>query len=259
MIISSVKKALDIIRLFNSTETRLSLSTISERMGIPKTTAHHLLATLHESGFIERVNNDQYSLGLSLLEVSQYVRVNVELRDIAAPFLRRLGDSCNESVYLAVRDKDELIYIYAIETSHRLIARSAVGVHAMLHCTANGKAILASLPDNEILALLYRTGMPGFTPNTICDKDTFMEQIQEIRASGFACDNAEHETDTYCLGIPIFDKNRESVGGCSISGTDPEILGSRKESMVRLLLQTSLEVSRCMGFVPTNVKNLFLS
>jgi DNA-binding IclR family transcriptional regulator len=102
--IQSVVKALKIMELFSPSEPRLALREISQRLNMPRSTAHNLLNTLVSAGYVEKVDGDQYALGTAIVELTQNVRVNVELRDRAAPFLRRLADSCHESVYLTVRN-----------------------------------------------------------------------------------------------------------------------------------------------------------
>ena len=121
--IKSVAKAIDIMRAFSPSEPRLTLAEIARRRGLPKSTVHNLLATLLAYGFIEKAGDDYYALGTAIIALTQAVRVNVELRDRAAPLLRELADACRESVYLTVLDRDHCLYIYAIESPKRLLAR----------------------------------------------------------------------------------------------------------------------------------------
>ena len=104
--INSVLKAIDILHAFSPAEPRLTLAEISRRLGLPKSTAHNLLATLLARGLVEKVDGDHYALGTAVIPLTQSVRVNVELRDRAAPLLRELADACRESVYLTVLDGD---------------------------------------------------------------------------------------------------------------------------------------------------------
>ncbi len=248
--INSVLKAVDVLTLFNSREPRLSLASISQRLGIPKSTAHNLLQTLMLRGLVEKVENDEYALGTALIALSQSTRVNVEIRDRAAPLLRELADNCHESVYLTVREGDCSLYIYAIESPHRLMARSALGECVQLHCTANGKSMLAQFSSDELSAYVQRTGLPRFTPATITTLEALSEELDLTRTRGYAFDREEHELNTYCLGAPIFDARRRTIGACSISGRDPEIIGSRSPWLTERLKYTAQEISRRMGFVP---------
>lgn len=249
--INSVVKALRILELFSAAEPRLSLATISARLAMPKSTAHNLLMTLLAQGYIEKVDGDHYALGTTPLILTQRIRVNVEVRDPAAPILRALADATHESVYLTVRDGDFALYIYAVESSQRLEARTAVGDRAHLHCTSVGKAMLAYLDASDRAAILARQGLPAFTPATITDVETLATELALTCARGFALDRQEHERDTYCIGAPIFAAAGDLLGACSISGSDPEIVGARMTALAQQVVQSAQQISRLMGFVPT--------
>lgn len=248
--IKSIVKAIQILHLFSSEEPALTLSQISTRLDIPKTTAYNILSTLVSEGFIERVGRDSYALGKAIIALTQNVHVNVELRDRAAPLIRELADECRESVYLTVKDGDEVLYIYAVESSRRLLARSAVGDRAPLHCTAVGKSILSVLPIEEVKQIIARVGLPKFTPHTITTVEALEAELEQTRFRGYAVDNQEHEWGTFCLGAPILDNQGRVIGACSISGADQEIIGRRVNTLAPQVITTAAEISRRMGYVP---------
>ncbi len=251
--INSVLKAIRVLRVFSAAEPTLTLAEISNRLEMPKSTTHNLLNTLLSEGFIEKVDKDAYALGTAIIPLTQNVRVNVELRDRAAPLLRQLADECRESVYLTVHDNDRALYIYAVESSKRLLARTAVGDRAPLHCTSVGKAILAHLPKKEIASLLSRIPLVASTANTITDIDSLQEELARTRERGYAIDREEHERSTFCLGAPIFDERANVIGACSISGADPAIVGERIGELSACVMETAEEISRRMGFVPASM------
>lgn len=251
--INSVLKAIKIMNLFNATETRLSLAEISRRLEMPKSTTHNLLNTLLSQDYIEKVQGDLYALGTAPIALTQNVRVNVEIRDPAAPLLRELADASGESVYLTVKDGDYALYIYALESPRRLLARTAVGDRMPLHCTSVGKAILAFLPHQEITEIIGRVGLPASTPNTITDPDSLWQVLDQIRSRGYALDNEENERNTFCVGAPIFDAKGQVIGSCSVSGADPQIVNERVAELSALVLHASQQISRRMGFVPDRV------
>lgn len=249
--INSVLKAIEIMDSFSAQEPRLSVTEISRRLGYPKSTVHNLLNTLASQGLIEKVDGDAYALGARIITMTQKVWINVELRDRAAPLLRSLADVGRESVYLTARSGDYVLYIYAVESSRRLLARTAVGDEVNMHCTGVGKALLAQLPDAEVEAILERVGLPRFTKHTITDAAALKRELAETRQRGYSIDRQEHEINGFCLGAPIFDGKGQTVGACSISGTDPEILGARCADLSHNLVQTAEEISRRMGYVPS--------
>jgi DNA-binding IclR family transcriptional regulator len=249
--INSVLKAIEILQTFSTAEPALGLTEISRRVGLPKSTVHNLLATLEARGFIERAEGERYCLGRAIIPLTQNVRINVEFRDRAAPLLRSMADTCHESVYLTALDDGRALYIYAVEMPARLLARTAVGEQVQLHCSAVGKAMLAALADAEVDAIIERVGLPQFTTATITDRLRLAAELQEIRSRGYATDNAEHEAGVYCVGAAIFDDRGHVIGGCSISGTDRQITGSRLPDLAHLVTHTAQQISRYMGYVPT--------
>lgn len=249
--INSLVKAIRIMELFSPDEPRLTLTEISGRLSMPKSTAHHILATLLNEGFVEKVDGDSYALGTAVIALTQNVRVNVELRDRAAPILRGLADQTRETVYLTVPDGGYVLYIYAVESPQRLLARTAIGDRVSMHCTSVGKAVLAYYTAEEQARVVANTGLPAFTPATITEFDALRHELELTKYRGYAIDREEHETHTFCIGAPIFGIGQRVVGSCSISGADPEILGSRMPSLVENVVSAAEDVSRRMGYVPS--------
>ena len=248
--INSVLKAVEIMNTFSADHPRRSLAEFSDITGYPKTTIYTLAATLVNQGLLEK-NGDSYSLGHAIIRMSQAVRVNVELRDRAAPLLRELADRARESVYLAVPDGERILYIYAIESSHRLSSRSALGDRAYYHSTSVGKAMLAFMDDDERTRVLESTGLPAMTPNTITVLAELEHELSETRSRGYSFDRSENEPGTYCIGAPILDARGRVVAACSVSGNSETLLTELLPSLDQVLLKTADQISRRMGYVPS--------
>ncbi|MCC6168765.1 MAG: IclR family transcriptional regulator [Caldilineaceae bacterium] len=249
--IRSVHKAVGILRLFSPEEPRLALTEISRRLSLGKSTAHNLLNTLAQDGLVEKLDDGIYALGPDIIALTQAVRINVELRDLAAPLLRRLAENVKESIYLAAFDRVRVLYIYAIESSDRLRARSAVGDHALLHCTAVGKAILSTLPPESVDTIIAEVGLPRYTASTLTTSETLHGELTRIAQQGYATDQGEHEPNYYCVAAPIFDRRGQAIAACSLSGTNPAILGAQLADLSARVVHTAQEISRYMGYIPS--------
>jgi DNA-binding IclR family transcriptional regulator len=254
--INSVLKAIKILNLFSASEVRLSLSEISHRLDMPKSTTHNLLTTLLSQEYIEKVDGDLYALGTAPLALSQNIRVNVEIRDPAAPLLRRLADYSRESTYLTIQDGPYALYIYAVESPQRLQARSAIGERVPLHCTSVGKAIMAFLSDEAIEAIVAKVGLPVFTENTLNTLDALRQDLARTRTRGYALDIEEHEVQTYCVGAPVFDRKGHVLGACSISGGSRRIVTDRLTDLSTRVVETARAISRQMGYVPSRISDV---
>lgn len=204
-------------------------------------------------GFVERCSGDDYALGTAVIALSQKVRVNVEVRDRAAPLVRALADSCEESVYLTVREGARVLYIYAVESSRRLIARTAIGDRGYLHSTGVGKAVLARLSEEEIHAVVAEVGLPRATERTMTTIEKVLAEARRTRERGYSFDDQENEVGNFCIGAAIFDSRGEPIGACSVAGTDPEILRRRAPALAASLTSTCFEISRLLGWVPDSI------
>lgn len=248
--IQSVERAIRLLEAFSPADPRLSLTDLARRLDLPKSTVHNILKTLAGYGYVERVEGDRYALGTAPIVLAQAARVSVELRDRAAPLLRELADSTRETVYLTSFEGDHVLYVYAIETRSRLLARSALGDRGPMHCTSVGKAVLGELDDAAVADILARRGQPTFTAHTITTPERLATELERTRQRGYAVDAQEHELGTFCLGAAILDGRGQVIGACSVSGRDPAIIDARLEELVTPLKFTAQEISRRMGHVP---------
>jgi DNA-binding IclR family transcriptional regulator len=255
--VSSLLKALAILDLFTPQKPVLTLNELTEKLGYSKSTVHSMVSTFMERGYIVKTENNSYALGSTFISKTQSVLVNVQLRDRAAPLLRKLSDETGESVYLTVLNGNLSLYIYAIETSHRLLARSAVGEEVPLHCTSVGKAILAFLPTERLEYIIDEVGLPAFTQNTITDKEELLNDLEKTRKRGYSIDNQEHEEVSFCLGAPILNDRSEVIGSCSVSGNENTVINEKLEYFSGKIKHTAQEISRRMGFVPTSPNQIW--
>ncbi len=246
---TSLLKALDILGSFSAERPRRSLTELSREMNIPKSTVHRLLRTLQSRGFIEQVKGEEYSLGSNIIALTQAVRVNVEVRDRAATVARSLAEASGESVYVAVAEATGVLYIYAVETSKRLRARTAVGDRAPFYCTSIGKACLAFMPDQERNALIAALNLIPATKHTITSAASLAADLEETIHRGYAKDCQEHEEGIFCLAAPFRDETGNVVGAISVSGSDREILGLREDVLATSLMEASEQISNRLGYV----------
>lgn len=253
---SSLLKALDLLACFSPSQPRRSLTELSRELQIPKSTIHRLLRTLQSRGYIEQVKGDEYALGNNIITLTQAVRVNVEVRDRAATIARSLAEQSRESVYVAVPEYDHALYIYALETSRRLQARTAVGDRVPLHCTGIGKACLSYMPQPRREHLIATMPLVGSTTRTITSRDALANEVAEILRRGYSTDNQENEDGTYCIAAPFLDTTGGMVGAISISGNSPEILGSRQSSLASTIQEAAAQISNHLGFVASRRSTL---
>lgn len=213
-----MQRALDILNLFNNGHVELGNAEIARLMDLPTGTAAGLIYTLRINNYLDQNPiNRKYRLGLKLAERTAVLFGQLDLRKVAAPFLEDLRDWCGESVNLAVRDGNEVVYIERMFGDHALGIRSELGRRGSLHSTSLGKAIFSFLPESEKQKILSEYIFYPVTPFSITDRDHFIKELEKIKLRGFAVDEQENELGGRCVGAPILDRYSYPIAAISIS------------------------------------------
>jgi DNA-binding IclR family transcriptional regulator len=247
-LVRSIQRAFEILDSFQVGQSR-SVSEISRAMGIPKSTAFEILATMVEVGVLARDDaSNLYQLGNRLIDFGNRARINYPLNRAAAACLKALRDEFDETVYLTVRDGDQAYYVDCYESTRRLRSFSSIGDKAPLYCTSVGKAILAFLPEEEIETYIDKVTLTPFTANTILDKGRLREEIGRTAARGYSVDDMEHEEGVRCIGAPLRDSDGRVIGAISLSGFAQRISRERETEIAGKVIHSAREISRVLGF-----------
>jgi DNA-binding IclR family transcriptional regulator len=229
--LKSLRKAIRVLEAFSMREPRLPLTEIARRVGLPLSTAHRILATLHGEGFVDRdADRDQYRLGIRLLELGSIVLSTMELHREALPFIEALSRESGETIHLGIFDGTQVVSIEKMDSLHGLASNVTIGKGAPAYCTGVGKALLAFQPDSVVEAVC-RQGLTRHTPNTVTSPRRLREELTHVRASGYALDNMEHELGVRCIAAPIRNHTGAVIASLSISGPATRI---RAEDVPRL-------------------------
>jgi len=253
-----LKKTFQIVEEFAKNEGKpLGITELSKRLTLPKSTVFHIVHTLHNYRWLERLDDSKkYVLGLRFFELGNLVQANSRLRQIALSHLEKLRKDTNETVYLVVYDQGEIVYLECLESQLRLRARPVYGIRVPLHCTSLGKAIMAFLPDEEVQNIIREKGLVGFTDKTITKKEALEKELKEIRKTGYAIDWGEHEEGVRCIGTPIYNYLGKAFAAISISGPDFRFTKEKIKEFVPLVIRTAQEISHKVGYLEgSNIKN----
>ncbi len=228
--VRAVARSLDILSCFNQSEPVLSLTEIAERVKMPKSTVHRLLATLENRRFIKRDEaTGLYHLGLRFIEMATLVLHDLDLERWAQPYLQRLCAECGETVDLAVLDGEQVVYLQVVESHQRVKLAAAVGQRLPAFCTASGKAFMAYLPDEQVNEILS-AGLTKYTDNTRVSLQDLRDELQRTRRQGFAISEQEYEKDIHAVAAPIL--NDDSYPLMVIAIVGPSFRMPRERMMV---------------------------
>jgi IclR family transcriptional regulator, acetate operon repressor len=237
----SADRALAILAAFNEGRPDVGVSELAAELGMHKSTASRLLATLQARGLVRR-DGDRFLPGPELARLGGLAIRGLALVDVAKAPLARLAEECGEAVNLAIRENGQVLNVYQVGSSHFVGMADWTGRVTPLHCTANGKVLLAfgggSLPPE----------LPALTPRTITDVPTLRTQLESVREHGFAVAVEELELGLHSVAAPIFDWSGACAAAVSVAGPAYRLPEARLEALGSACIAAAGEVSACLGF-----------
>jgi DNA-binding IclR family transcriptional regulator len=246
--VKSADRVLDIFELLASEPDGLTVSEISTRLGIARSSAHGLVQTVARRGYLHRDHRDgrRVSLGAAVIQLGLSVTDGLELRTVARGPLERLVAATHDSVLLAVPDHGNLVYLDKIFSDQRGFRTDPrAGARSPLHASSLGKALLAAVDDDDVAAWLDGVDLEPVTEYTIVGHGDLLAELRLTRERGYSTDEQEAVLGVCCVGAPIRDHAGRLIGAISLSTirefyapdeTGPAVAGS------------ALEISNSMGW-----------
>jgi IclR family acetate operon transcriptional repressor len=165
---------------------------------------------------------------------------------VARPHLARLVDDLGETANLASLDGDQLVYISQVPSRHSMRMFTEVGRRVLPHCTGVGKALLSTLPDEQVRAILARTGMPAQTDRTVTSPDRLVAELAVIRRRGYAIDDGEQEAGVRCVAAAVPSQMPGSAA-LSVSGPSSRVTADRVGQIAPLLVRATESLVTDLG------------
>lgn len=239
-----VARVADVLRALERDPHGLGLAELTDIVGMPKSTVHRLVAALETEDLVIIGSAGRIRLGPALAQLGATTRGG--MRDEIRPYLLRLQQELDETVDLSVLDGDSVRFVDHIPAAHRLRAVSAVGTAFPLYCTANGKAFLATMREQQVVGLLPAR-LPALTKHTITARKELLTELEDVRASGISYDRQEHTVGICALGAIIGD-SYGPVAALSVAVPAQRFAGN-EQRIAHTLLGAAAECSAALGAV----------
>jgi DNA-binding IclR family transcriptional regulator len=212
---SVTSRALAILDAFDTASPRLSLSEIAERSGTPLTTAHRMLGELTGWGALVRRPDGRYEIGPKLWDLGLLAPVQLELREVAAPFLMDVHTAIRDTVHLAVRDGLSALYVERVMGRESVPVVSTVGSRLPLHATGVGKVLLAHAPP-EVLSAVVTGAMRRYTPYTVVAPGHLRRALADVRRTGVAYAREEMTMGSLSVAAPVVGQDETVVAALAV-------------------------------------------
>lgn len=243
----SVTRVMDVLDLFGRVHEELTLTEISRRLDVPKSSAHALLQAMRRRGYLAwDPSTKVFSIGLRVVALSQAAPVLRTLQQRARPHMEALAEGLRETVMLGAFEAESVVCVDTVESPDPVRFAVQLGERRPLHCTSLGKLYLASMTDNEVRRMLSVSGLRRETNATITDIDELLEQLRTIRRRGYATNKAESIEGVYAFGVAIPPRPSVPVAGLSVVGVS-ERMAAKEERVVAELLEAAGHLSEELG------------
>ncbi|GAA1935609.1 IclR family transcriptional regulator [Nocardioides marmoribigeumensis] len=244
--VQSVDRALTILQVL-ARAGELGVTEIAAELGVHKSTAFRLVATLESHGMVEQhQGRGKYRLGVGLLRLAGATTARLDLVQEARPVCRQLAQDTGETVNLAVLSGSSALYLDQVAGTSALQTHNWVGQHIPLHATSNGKVLLAGLPPARREELVGR--LPSYTSATITQRARLREELTAVATQGWAVAVDELEMGLAAVAAPIRSAHGDVVASMSLSGPTFRLTEARIAEVLPALLQAADEVSHRMGW-----------
>lgn len=217
--VSSLMRGLAILQMFEDAGQTVTVSQIARRLGIHRSNASRLAATLCDQGFLSRTGSPgRYRLGPQLPRLARLAGEPDEAVRRAREPLRRLVDTTGETGQVAVLDGTEVVTAVVVDGWHTVRAHTVERARFPAHCTALGKALLSGLDDEYVRARFGSQTLAGRTPRSITCLDRLCRELDVVRRRGYAVDDEEYEPGLRCVAAPVRDADGRVVASLGLSG-----------------------------------------
>lgn len=246
----SVLKVFGILQALSESKD-ISITELSKKVMMPKSTAYRFLQTMKSLGYVSQEDDsERYSLTLKLLDLGNRVLDQQNFLAISDVEMRKLRDQTKETVHLAVREDDQIIYVNKVASEqYSLCLASKIGNQARIHASGLGKILLAWLEPQEQEKIIETLEFSPYTPKTILNKHDFLEELKQVKIVGYGKDDEESELGLRCFAVPIYNRHGSIIAALSLSTSIFRCNTAEDEaSLVNKLHQTASFISKNIGF-----------
>jgi IclR family acetate operon transcriptional repressor len=213
----SAARTFDLFETFAKMQTPLSLSDLARQMKMPVSTCFNLVRTFESRGFL-------YSLGSRrglyptkrMLQLVTTIAQHDPIGTRVSHTLSELRDKTGETVVLAKRGGDKVVYMEVFESPHRIRYSAAVGEVRDIHANSMGKALLGQLPEAERKAVIAKLKFTKYTKQTLQSAAAYSTDIAKSLKRGYYLNDGESVADV--LGISVAIKINDEHFAVALAG-----------------------------------------
>jgi DNA-binding IclR family transcriptional regulator len=243
-IVRALDRGVALLRAFDVTKPRQTLTELAKSAGLDKGTARRLLHTLECAGLISHDDRTGlYALDIGVLELGSAVETGRELREIAAPYMSELTERTGTTAYLWVHHEGSALCVERVRASIPSVdaAWFTVGSRTPLNCGGGPRALLGFISQEELQHALSLE-LTRRTPESQTSPKVLTREAADIRKRGWELAVDDFVVGLAALAAPIFDRHQQLVGSISITTLTAQLVKDGKPRHLDLLKKTAAEI-----------------
>jgi IclR family transcriptional regulator, KDG regulon repressor len=251
---TTVVKGLKVLEALAVSPRPRTLTDLANQCGMSKSNAHRLLHTLEACGYVRRAaDGRRYEASLRLWELGIRVSAKLDLRAVAAPHLRELAATTQETAHLSVFDGQEAVFIDKADGIHAVRTYVNVGDRAPAYCSTSGKSMLAYQPEE----IVHRVGsnLKRFTENTISSLTRLRADLELIRQQGYSITSGEWRAGVLGIATAIKSPSGRVVGAIGVAGPEDRMRRGDVQRTISAVVEAGSRIATDLGFGPTVVSD----
>ncbi len=240
------ERVADLLEVLGNGTTEMGITDLGKELGLGKSTVHRLLTSMEKRGYVQQNQvNKKYQLGPTVMRLGLVKLRQLEVRELALPWLEQLRDATNETTTFSLKVNRERIYILQVESHQEIRQTIELGRAYPLYFGATGKALLAFLPAEEQSVIL------GQAQTDLAKRGRALRELQEelalIVRNGYATSRGERTPDAASVAAPVFDYNQHVIGAMSVAGPISRFTPEKQAACALRLLECSTGLSHQLG------------
>jgi IclR family acetate operon transcriptional repressor len=249
--IQSLDRGLVILEAVANSSEPVSLTELTDLVGIDRSSVFRLAFTLKRRGFLAYPSGRKdFILGPALWRLSDRYDWGTMLIRVSQEHLKQLSKRTNETVHLAIREGRNALFIDHVAANHVIAVSGQTGEMVPLHCTAHGKALLAGLGRDELHRIFGSAPLPVYTKSTIGTLADLTVECSQIQEQGFTTDNGEFREGLRCVAAPIRAQRGMIVGSVGISAPTDRFPSERYPECGEQVRAVANEISARLSIEP---------
>jgi IclR family pca regulon transcriptional regulator len=228
--INSLARGLEVISAFSRSKPSMTLSDMSRATGMTRATVRRLLLTLVREGYAKS-DGKYFSLQPKVLKLGFAVISSMGLWEVAQPIMTDLSERLQESCFAVVMDGNEVTYVAKADSKRLVNIGINVGSRAPIHTVSSGRVLMAAMRSDELQHYLDNGKFEKLTPYTTVSKVKLREEIEQVRAQGWAIVDQQLEIGLRSISVPIRGSDGEVVAAlnvcCPSTRISPEEIRTR--------------------------------